>query len=150
MSPLEFAPIYIVVRFVYRVFDFFHHWYVDGTRAFLRFAMRALQNLNRTFAIFVTLKHFFEPLYKDYSIPGRVWGVVFRAGRVFLGVFFTACFGTIFILAYALWALLPVLAVFFSLHNIALGTLLVEGFRFFSLFIVSVATIFLKLFLHGY
>ncbi len=147
---MEFAPVYIVVRLFYRIADFFHHWYVDGTRAFLRRAMVILHGMNRTFAVFVTFKHFFEPLYKDYSIPGRVWGVIFRTGRVFLGIIFTLCFFTLFLVVYLIWILLPPLTIYFSVNSIALGTLIVQGFKLLSSLIVGALTIFLKLFRHGY
>ena len=33
---MDFSLIYLVHRFFYRFFDFFHHWYVDGSRWFGR------------------------------------------------------------------------------------------------------------------
>ena len=150
MNPMEFAPVYIVVRFAYRIVDFFHHWYVDGTRVFLRRAMLFLHELNRTFAVFVTFKHFFEPLYKDYSIPGRVWGVVFRTGRVVLGILFTLCFAVLFLAAYLFWILLPPLTVFFSVNNIHPLEVILVLLQALSAVILAVARTFLTLFYHGF
>ncbi len=31
---MSFAPLYLLNRFFFRVSDFFHHWYGDGSRVF--------------------------------------------------------------------------------------------------------------------
>ena len=72
---MDFAPIYLAQRFFYRIGEFFHHWYVDGSRAIGRKFMLALSIADQSFAIKVTLHHFFEPLYKDYSVIGRILGL---------------------------------------------------------------------------
>ena len=47
--------------------------------------MVTLTAADQSFAVAITLRHFFEPLYKDYSIVGRVLGIVFRSARVVIG-----------------------------------------------------------------
>ena len=34
---MDFAIVYLGWRFIYRIADFFRHWYADGSRAFARY-----------------------------------------------------------------------------------------------------------------
>lgn len=55
----------------------------------------------------MTLKHLFEPLYKDYTIMGRILGPIFRLGRVLVGLVIYIVAGAIFLIFYLFWLLLP-------------------------------------------
>jgi hypothetical protein len=115
---MDFALVYLTGRFFYRLRDFFHHWYVDASRHFAYAFTAFLESLDRTFAVKITLKYFFYPLYKDYSVIGRVLGVIFRSGRIIIGVavyaFWTALFG----LVYLAWILIPPILIFYVLRSI--------------------------------
>ena len=58
----------------------------------------------------VTLRYFSEPLYKDYSFVGRIFGVVFRTIRLGLGALVYAALGLCFGAVYLLWITLPFIA----------------------------------------
>ena len=81
----DFALGYLLHRFFYRIFDFFRHWYVDGSRVIAHTFISTLERIDRSLAVKITLQHFFEPLYKDYSIIGRILGVFFRSIRILIG-----------------------------------------------------------------
>ena len=104
---MNFAPVYIAYRAIERAFDFCHHWYMDGSLWFLHNFINFLEERDRTFAVRITLKHFFQPLYKDYSIIGRILGVIFRSLRVLIGGIFYLISGVIFLAVYLFWVLLP-------------------------------------------
>ena len=104
---MDFAPVYLIQRLFYRIFDFFHHWYVDGSRAIGDRFMLTLQSMDETFAVKITLRHFFEPLYKDYSVIGRILGVVFRTGRIILGGIAYLVITIIFAIIYIIWLAIP-------------------------------------------
>ncbi|HVO28374.1 MAG TPA: hypothetical protein VMT81_00090 [Candidatus Paceibacterota bacterium] len=104
---MDFAPVYLVQRFLYRIGDFFHHWYVHGSRAIGNQLMVTLEAADQTFAVKITLRHFFEPLYKDYSIIGRILGVVFRTGRVIIGGAVYLVIAICFAAAYLVWLAIP-------------------------------------------
>ncbi len=104
---MNFALVYLANRALYRVIDFFHHWYWDGSRNFARAFIAFLENLDRTFAVRLTFKFLFQPLYKDYSPVGRVLGVIFRSGRIATGLAVYVFFALIFFLLYLAWLLLP-------------------------------------------
>ena len=80
--------------------------------------MKALTVADRSFAIAITLRHFFEPLYKDYSIIGRILGVVFRSVRVVIGgaVYLLLALG--FAALYLLWLAIPGIIIFYVVKNI--------------------------------
>ena len=115
---MDFAAVYLVQRFFYRIGDFFHHWYVDASLGWGHSFISALEDLDRTFAVGITLRHFFEPLYRDYSVIGRILGVVFRSGRLLIGGAGYAVIALVFAALYLVWvAVLPVL-IFYVLRHL--------------------------------
>jgi hypothetical protein len=114
----DFALGYLLHRFFYRIFDFFRHWYVGGSRSIAHTFISTLENIDRSFAVKITLEHFFEPLYKDYSVVGRILGIIFRSVRVVLGGAVYAIVTILFAGAYAIWVIIPPALLFFSLWKI--------------------------------
>lgn len=106
---MDFSFVYLASRFFFRARDFFHHWYVDASRLFFAKFLSLLGDIDKTIALRETLRHFTEPLYKDYSIVGRILGVIFRSGRVVMGVIFYPILGIIFFLCYGAWLSIPAL-----------------------------------------
>jgi hypothetical protein len=104
---MDFSVVYLARRLLYRFLDFFHHWYVDGSRAIGRHFMTTLTAADRSFAVAITLRHFFEPLYKDYSIIGRILGIVFRTVRVVIGGVFYLILAIAFAIVYLVWLAVP-------------------------------------------
>jgi len=96
-----------VIRFFYRIADFFHHWYVHGSRRLIHSFLNLFESLDRTFALVITVRYFFVPLYKDYSIVGRILGIMFRSVRVAVGVFVYVILGAACFVVYLVWLLLP-------------------------------------------
>jgi len=105
---MDFAPVYLVERFFYRFVNFFHHWYVDGSRWLGHKFLNLLSDMDKTLAIQITLRYFFAPLYGDYSIIGRILGVIFRTGRIVIAAVFYLFITIIFILVYLIWIAIPV------------------------------------------
>ena len=103
----NFAVIYLFHRFFFRLADFFHHWYLDAIRYFIHWFISFLERLDRFFAIRITLRHFSEPLWKDYSIIGRVMGPLFRFARILTGGAVYAVCTLLFLAACVAWILFP-------------------------------------------
>ena len=109
--------VYLIHRVFYRVAEFFRHWYVGGFRAYWRFIIRTFEGFDHYFAWKITLNHFGEPMYGDYSFVGRCLSFVFRFFRLFLGSIFYAGFLFVAAFIFLLWILIiPYLftRVFFS------------------------------------
>lgn len=115
---MDFAPVYLIQRFFYRIGEFFHNWYVDGSRAIANNFMLTLAATDQSFAIKVTLRHFFEPLYKDYSIIGRIMGVIFRTGRILLGGVLYILITIAFALVYVFWLAIPAAILWYVITGI--------------------------------
>ncbi len=108
---MNVALVYLVGRFFWRIGDFFHHWYVHGSRGIAHYFISLLESVDRTMAFKITLRYFFQPLYKDYSVVGRVLGIFFRSGRILIGLIIYLALGFLFLAFYLLWISIPVLIV---------------------------------------
>ncbi|MBI4085710.1 MAG: hypothetical protein HY433_00470 [Candidatus Liptonbacteria bacterium] len=113
---MNFSLIYLANRFFYRLFDFFHHWYVDGSRVFFHHFISFLERLDRYFAVKITVRYFFRPLYGDYTIMGRVLGVFFRSARILIGSAVYLFFSAIFLVVYFLWLLVPAILILYVIR----------------------------------
>ena len=105
---MDFAPAYILKRGLFRIKEFLHHYYADGTRFLFYKFINFLESLDQSIAFRITLKNFFVPLYRDYSIIGRILGVFFRSVRLLLGVLIYSFFGVLFLLLILFWFLVPI------------------------------------------
>ncbi len=114
----DFAVGYLLHRFFYRILSFFRHWYVGGSRMIAHTFLSTLENIDQSLAIKITLEHFFEPLYKDYSIIGRILGVIFRLARVAIGVVVYFVIAVCFAIAYLAWLAVPPALLYFSVRKI--------------------------------
>jgi hypothetical protein len=115
---MDFAIVYLARRLLYRFLDFFHHWYVDGSRAIGRRFMATMTSVDSSLAVAITIRHFFEPLYKDYSIIGRILGIVFRTFRVLIGGVFYIIIALCFAIIYVIWIAVPAVILFYVAKNL--------------------------------
>ncbi len=98
---------YLVSRFFYRIWEFFVHWYAHGFLFFWEKTFALFASIDQVVALRITLRYFFEPLYRDYTTLGRVLGVIFRSGRVVVGAVAYTTLGMIAIALYIVWAFIP-------------------------------------------
>lgn len=115
---MRFALGYLINRFFFRLTDFLRHWYVDASRRLGHGFIAFLEHLDRTFAVKITLKHFFQPLYKDYTLVGRGLGVIFRSGRILIGAVVYLFWTAIFAAVYLVWVLILPVLIFYVLNNL--------------------------------
>ena len=111
---MDFAPAYLVYRFFYRIADFFHHWYVDGSRVIAHKLISTLEDADRSLALAITIRYFFQPLYRDYSIIGRILGIIFRSGRILVGGLVYIIIIPLFIAAYLVWISVPIIILVYA------------------------------------
>ena len=104
---MDFAPVYLAKRAAFRLYEFFHHWYGDASRFMGHAFISSLERMDKTFAVRITLRYFFEPLYKDYTVVGRILGVIFRSIRIILGTAVYLVATLLFVAVYAIWLALP-------------------------------------------
>lgn len=111
------AASYLVQRAVFRVVEFFRHWYVGGTEAFIRRFTAAVRSVEAIVAVQVTLRFFFQPLFRDYTVVGRIIGPIFRLGRLAIGVVVYAVLFAMFFAAYVVWIAFPALLIVYALRS---------------------------------
>lgn len=111
---MDFAPVYLIQRFFYRFVDFFHHWYVDGSRVIGHRFMTALTEADRSLALKITLRYFFRPLYGDYTVIGRILGIIFRTGRIIIGAVVYVVIAFLFLLLYLAWLAVPAVIIIYA------------------------------------
>lgn len=70
-------------------------------------AIRMLESLDRTLALRITLRHFFEPLYGDRTTIGYTLGIPFRLARVLIALALYLFILALALFVFVLWALLP-------------------------------------------
>jgi len=99
--------IYLGNRFFYRIGEFFRHWYKDGFSFFSRRLINFLEQLDRYFALKVTLHYLFQPLYQNYTFVGYVLGFFFRGIRLGIASFVYFLVILIWLVFYLFWAFIP-------------------------------------------
>jgi hypothetical protein len=117
---MGFAPIYLLNRFIFRLSDFAHHWYLDGSRRFAHAFISFLENLDHALALRITFYYFWRPLYGDYTIIGHIMGVIFRSFRILIALCVYAVVSVIALLLYLIWLAIPFVPLFMAYHFLVL------------------------------
>jgi|SRR3989344_3214752 len=99
--------VYIIIRALSSVIAFFRHWYLGGFFAFAHRCILVITGLDQTFALKVTMRNLFMPLYQDYTMLGIILGFVFRPLRLIAGGTVYAVIILVFAALYAVWAAIP-------------------------------------------
>ena len=102
---------YIFDSFFGHIFDFFRRWYKNGFIRISQMAVSVLNSLDQYFAVKVSLKNIFEPLYQDRSVIGYSLGFVFRLIRIVLGAIIYLAVILVFFAVYLIWAAFPIYVV---------------------------------------
>lgn len=116
MSILSLSPIYILARALAALSAFFRHWYLDGFFFFAHRLISIIASLEQTFALKVTFRNIFKPLYQDYTVLGIILGFIFRPLRLLIGGLLYGMVSLLFFILYGVWAAIPV---FFAARAIA-------------------------------
>lgn len=111
-------------------------WYPEGVAFFLRTWKNLMLFLEEDLAVGLMWKLLFIPLFHDATMVGRILSVIFRLGRILVGLF-AFLIATIILLAIGgYWLTLPVLAVFDQPQFLSRVLFLIG----FGLFIIHIAT----------
>lgn len=99
--------VYLFHRVLYRAYLFLDYWYVGGFYAWWNGFVHLLDRFDSFFAWRISLRHLFQPLYKDFSFVGYLLGVPFRIGKFLLGSVIYAVFLFVFAVLFLLWMIFP-------------------------------------------
>jgi hypothetical protein len=103
---------YFLNRFFSQIVNFLKHWYVNSFYFFSHFLVSVLENLDRFFALKVTFKHLFQPLYQDRTFIGYTLGFFFRLLRIILSLIIYTIINIVMVLIYTIWLLIPPFIIF--------------------------------------
>lgn len=102
---------YLAHQAIYRLQQFFVHWYGHGYFIIGGLTINALERLDRIFALKITWRYFGQPLFKDYTYMGYFLGFIFRSARILISVIVYALVVAVFAAIYILWSLIPPLLI---------------------------------------
>jgi len=111
---MSFSPIYLLQRFLYRIFMFFYNWYVSSFGRFADFFLGVFQSLDVTFALKVNIQHWFDPLYQQRNIVGYFLGFIFRTIRIFSGTIIYLLIFLFSVALYLAWAAIPFVIIWYG------------------------------------
>jgi len=103
----NFSLVYLINRLFFRVGEFLRHWYVKSFHIYTNAFLGWLQQIDYTLAWRITLRNFFQPLYKDYSAVGYIFGFMFRCARLLIGGLVYVVIFPIALGLYIIWLLIP-------------------------------------------
>lgn len=119
MEISNISLVYILARLGGRFLDFFRHWYYHGSLRAAHLSYNILEKMDRTFALRISFKNWFQPLYQDYSAIGYLWGFIFRTIRIFLALLVYGVFILVAAGLFLAWAAIPpfvIYKIFINLH----------------------------------
>ncbi len=97
----------VIVLFFLNDFKFLlNDWFIAKPKAILNLLIELIKDLDKNFAVALNLKLIAKPLYKDYSLIGRIIGPIFRFFRVLIGGAIYLFITLIFLLIILAWVLI--------------------------------------------
>lgn len=99
-------------------------WYPESLPFFIITWKNLISYLEEDLAVGLMLKLFFTPLFHDSSIVGKILSIIFRAVRIFLGIFAFAITTLVLIIVAIFWLILPFSA-FIVRNNVGLALKLI-------------------------
>ncbi len=108
---------YLLDSFIFRIYEFFKHWYYNSFRLYAHFVISLLETLDRTLAWKVTLANLFEPLYQERNIIGYLLGFIFRGLRLLIGTLLYVIVIVIAAILYFIWLAIPLYIVYNALQS---------------------------------
>lgn len=117
---MSFAPAYLVYRLLFRIAEFFRHWYADGGRWFVERLALFSQITDRTFGVRLPGSRF----RASFPLPSHYRGFFARTLAGVCGTALLAAGTLCAILAFAVWASLPALPLIFAAYDVELDTII--------------------------
>ena len=109
---MDISFVFLAQRLGSAIFNFARHWYLDGFLRWVHWSYNILEKLDKIFALRITFKNLFQPLYQDYSLIGYFWGFIFRSARTLVGAAVYIFFALFSLVLYLIWASIPLAAIY--------------------------------------
>lgn len=86
--------------------DFLKHWYLNVFAFLYESWWKTIRSLDRFFALAITFKYYFYPLYSDYTFVGRFMGFFWRTIRLLAGSIVYLFISLVYVSLYLLWSMI--------------------------------------------
>ncbi len=106
---MSFSLIYLLRRAGFRIYKFFYDWYAGGFFIASHIVMNVFGGLESFFALRITMKNLFVPLFGDSGLVGRVLGFLLRSLRILIAAVVYALVFMLGVSGYFVWAFIPFL-----------------------------------------
>lgn len=107
------------------VLKFFYWWFVFTPGWLFEFSRRILVLTNNEMSIFLNLRMLFVPLFNDYTLIGRLMGLVYRLIRIVFGLAFLLLLVILLFVINVFWLALPVIIIlYFPVGIFIIGVLM--------------------------
>jgi len=113
---MNFSLIYLVRQFFFRIYQFIHDWYVGSFIKIWHLTLNVLELMDKVFAIKVTFKNLFQPLYGDRSVIGYILGFAFRSLRFLICIFIYPIVIIIATAIYIIWIFIPIYIIYIGFN----------------------------------
>ena len=110
----------ILVDLVRDIIYFPFWWYSRGLKQVTIRLMNFLANKEKSLALFVWMKNIFRPMYAQYDWAGILISFFVRLFQIIVRGIFMIFWLALVVLALGLWLILPVLAIYEIIFQIAL------------------------------
>jgi len=114
---MGFSLAYLIQELFAEVYRFINHYYIGGSKYIFSKVQDFFRDIDYYLALGITVRHFFEPLYGDYSIVGRILGIIFRSIRVIIALVIYVILSIIVFFIYLLWIFFPLIIISKILKN---------------------------------
>lgn len=105
-------PLYLLWRLYFSLAAFLRDWYLDSFKWTAHRALSILEELDKTLALKISLRHLFQPLYGDRTIIGYVMGFFWRLWRIVVASLIYLVIIALVSVIYFLWLSLPIYLLF--------------------------------------
>jgi hypothetical protein len=89
----------------------FYDWFVALPWWFSQVMVRVLRRIDNEFALMVTVRNLFTPLYGDKTVFAYVVGTPLRLGRIVISLFIYSCIVCVFAGLIIMWWAIPALII---------------------------------------
>ena len=86
-------------------------WYLKSPLWAYSLYLRTLRELEISIGVRDMIRNLRRPLFQDYTLQGRIIGLIIRLFRILLGMLLYAGIAVLYLAGYALWLALPILCV---------------------------------------
>lgn len=95
--------------------NFFYFWYFEVPYHYFLNFVNLFNNLERSFALRITIENFFVPLWQDYTLIGRMISLFIRASKILVTLIIYLLFFLGGILILTIIEILPLILFYLAL-----------------------------------